>query len=125
LTRSEIRRQSRGRLLPYYLYVATVATALLPVGAMWLNREAVGALQLALLIAAVHSLVVAGMLVANWRGMVRQLRGISRIQFRRWAWCRMVGMIIYRDSDAWWRTVAVLVFVPAGLIYLIMAYAID
>ena len=101
---------------------------MLPVGALWLttfrNREVGGTVQLALLIGATHLLVVAGMLVANWRGMVRQLRGISRVQFRRWAWCRIVGRTIYRDSDAYWRAVGVAVFVPAGLLYLILAYAV-
>ena len=127
-TGSDTLRQSRGRLLPYYLFVSTVATASLPAGLIWLalvrDSDAVGAVQLAFLVAAVHALVVAAMLVANRRGFVRQLRGISRVQFSRWPWSRRPCMVVYRDTDAWWRTVAVVVFVPEGLIYLTAAYAV-
>ena len=32
--------------------------------------------------------------------------------------------IIYRDTIGWWRSVAMLCFVPAGLICVIFAYVI-
>jgi hypothetical protein len=120
--------QGRGRLIPYYLYVSTVATVWLPVGAMSLptfrNGEGTGVVQLAYAVAAVHLFVVAGMLLADWRGAIRQLRGISRIQARRWVWCRILCRIMYRDTVGWWRSVAMLFFVPAGLLCVIFAYGI-
>jgi hypothetical protein len=119
--------QSRGRLIPYYIYVSTIATVWLPVGAMLLptfrNGEGTGAVRLAFAVAAVHLLVVAGMILVDWQGAVRQLRGISRIQIRKSARCRIICRFIYRDSAAYWRALAILVFVPGGLAYLIVAYA--
>jgi hypothetical protein len=86
------------------------------------NGEGTGAVRLAFAVAAVHLLAVAGVILADWQGAIRQLRGISRIQIRKWAWCRIVCRFTYRDSAAYWRTCAILVFVPGGLAYLIVAY---
>ena len=116
------------RRWPYYLYVSTVATASLPAVTIWLSAPGYGqswvALQVSLAVAALHLLVVAALLVTDRSRMTRQLRGISRVQFRKWPWCRGVCSLIYRDTDAWWRAVGMLVFVPCALFNLVFAYVI-
>ncbi len=106
--------------------MSTVATAFLPLVATLLpellgHDFSLRLVQVAFVLVAAHVLLVAGAVVADWRGVIGQLRAIARVQRRRWPWCSPV-YVIYRDSRRWWRLAMLLSLAPAGL--LCIAFAI-